>query len=544
MARDPADVLAHELIELAQVGRHGEALARIEDEARSRGQQGLSPALHFARCVALDMRGEHAAAVRTAGEGIAAAVQQGREGWRAACLAMRAELLVQHGSDDPSSFDEGRVLHDLAQAQVALGRDIDDPRERATATNGLALAYSRLRLYELARPVFESTLSPSGRDDEAMSAGAVIQQLNLAELELTWALELFRVGMQDEAREHCRTAVAHARDGEARSDGSFRDAWERRARVLAGCARGLYDDPPAAARGLATAREELVALEQVGNDHERSFCAPLLGLGLARAGRYGEGLAIVTAALDEVQPHTDPLLVAATRHAELVLLAPSSRGAVAGLELGYALSLVLWRQRGHRLAAAEAILRFEQLRAEHETVSRDSDVDALTGAASRRALDRRFASLEARRAAGGPATGVMVVDVDGLKRVNDRVGHRAGDVVLRGIGGALLSSVRGEDLVGRYGGDEFVVLLAPGGDVDQALDDVARRMLHAVRSLRWPDEFGHRPGVSIGLAIADNGGRNLEQAMVAADRAMYAAKRAGGDAAITADEPALERPAC
>jgi diguanylate cyclase (GGDEF)-like protein len=524
------NVLADELIEQAQLGQASQALTRVDDHLAAAPEP--HPALLFARAVALHQLGDHRAAAACSGRGAAVATRLGRDGWRATCLGMRAIQNIAGSVDERTGLDETPVLHDLAQAQVALGGDIEDVCERMAAYANLALAYTRLRLYELAVPMHEQVWSSHWPADAAAPEVPAIQQLNLAELELTWAQELLRVRLDDEAQAHLGRALVHAERAEQLAAGAQPQVWAARARVIAGCVLAHGDVPDA---GLAMVEAALGELADVGDEHEQQLSAPLVALALARADRRDEGLMLIEQAIQALGPHPDPLLASAAWHAELVLLAPISRGARAGLELAHALSSALWDQRARRLSAAEAVLRLERLKAEHELVSRDSDEDALTGTASRRALDRRLAAVDQQRA-GGAEHGLLVVDLDGLKSINDGFGHLVGDVVLRGVGGALAGCVAEGDVVGRWGGDEFVAVIGPGSG---AVERVARTMLSAVRGLPWPAGLSVHPSVSIGWARCD-GRMSVTQALAAADGAMYVGKRAGGDTVVAA--PCAHRP--
>jgi diguanylate cyclase (GGDEF)-like protein len=138
-----------------------------------------------------------------------------------------------------------------------------------------------------------------------------------------------------------------------------------------------------------------------------------------------------------------------------------------------------------------------------------------------------------RREGDGPR-GVLVLDLDHFKRVNDTYGHIAGDQVLQAIADGLRNEVRDRDLVGRFGGEEFVVLLAalPGGGGAE-LAAVAERMRRRVESLRveipTPDGPMTVTGltVSIGGAVHSRSGEDLRSLLHVADIALYSAKRAG-----------------
>jgi diguanylate cyclase (GGDEF)-like protein len=159
-------------------------------------------------------------------------------------------------------------------------------------------------------------------------------------------------------------------------------------------------------------------------------------------------------------------------------------------------------------------------------LSRLSQTDPLTGIANRRSLDERLAA-EIQRAArfGHPLT-IGLIDIDDFKRVNDTYGHAAGDQVLRRLAALLVRELRTIDVVGRFGGEEFLIVL-PETDASGAAT-AAIRILSSVRA-------GHNgnPGtgwhitVSIGLAEFGADGRSASELVESADRSLYLAKRRG-----------------
>ncbi|MFD0205939.1 MULTISPECIES: GGDEF domain-containing protein [Saccharothrix] len=153
--------------------------------------------------------------------------------------------------------------------------------------------------------------------------------------------------------------------------------------------------------------------------------------------------------------------------------------------------------------------------------------DPLTGLANRLGLERAAAGLLESTAARGRVPWLVLVDVDRFKGVNDDAGHAAGDATLREIAQLLRRECRAADLVARWAGDEFVVLL---GDTDgntlEVGPTVAERIRAAVDSHDWTVVLGttRRPTVSIGVAA---GPAKLDQLFAAADMALYRAKRHG-----------------
>ena len=162
--------------------------------------------------------------------------------------------------------------------------------------------------------------------------------------------------------------------------------------------------------------------------------------------------------------------------------------------------------------------------------------DALTGLPNRAFLNERLAeALDAAQITGLPVA-LALIDLNRFKDINDLLGHDVGDVVLQHVAARLGSVLREGDLVARFGGDEFAVLL-PGASDRQAAE-VARRL---VASLRPPCVVNGRPldvAASIGLAVSPQHGRDAATLLRKADVAMYSAKRGHGGFVLY--EPALD----
>lgn len=155
--------------------------------------------------------------------------------------------------------------------------------------------------------------------------------------------------------------------------------------------------------------------------------------------------------------------------------------------------------------------------------------DALTGLANRRRLDHDLGALQRL---SGP-TAVIMLDVDHFKSVNDTHGHQVGDDMLRQVSAMLAEHVRIDDVVYRYGGEEFCIML-PDATADDARA-VADRIVRAARAIELPD--GTHLTVSVGVADAANG--DVATAVDSADRALYLAKQNGRDRAETAIDASL-----
>jgi diguanylate cyclase (GGDEF)-like protein len=159
--------------------------------------------------------------------------------------------------------------------------------------------------------------------------------------------------------------------------------------------------------------------------------------------------------------------------------------------------------------------------------------DRLTGLLSRAALEQELDAALVRVAEMGDAgvrVGLLFVDLDGFKGINDAYGHAVGDEVLRMVAQRLRAVVRPTDLVGRLGGDEFVVILAPLAHPD-IVTDTARRLIDVVSQ---PMPVGERLlslGASVGIAVA-RPGEARSDVVHRADHAMYRAKRSGGGRSV------------
>lgn len=159
-------------------------------------------------------------------------------------------------------------------------------------------------------------------------------------------------------------------------------------------------------------------------------------------------------------------------------------------------------------------------------------VDSLTGLLNRRALEERAAIEFARARRTGRPAALIVCDIDDFKTINDSLGHPAGDQVLRRVSEVLSSETRSVDAAARLGGDEFAVLLPDA--TATAARMIAERLRVAVR--RSAGDAHLRLTLSIGIAVGHPGGSSLDGLWKAADRAMYEAKRNGGNAVATAPE--------
>ena len=185
--------------------------------------------------------------------------------------------------------------------------------------------------------------------------------------------------------------------------------------------------------------------------------------------------------------------------------------------------------------AAHAVVALENARL-HGMVERQALVDGLTGLANRRAAADALHAEAARAERLETPLSVVLADLDGFKDVNDVHGHAVGDQVLKAFADVLRETVRESDVAGRWGGEEFLLLL-PGADLDGGAQ-FAERVRDGLARIRIPSAPDLRVTASFG--VAEYGGEsNSEQLVAAADSALYRAKRAGKDRVERAERATL-----
>jgi diguanylate cyclase (GGDEF)-like protein len=178
-----------------------------------------------------------------------------------------------------------------------------------------------------------------------------------------------------------------------------------------------------------------------------------------------------------------------------------------------------------KIVADQLALQLSRIRL-YQTIEASAMTDGLTGVCVRRYILELAAEELARSKRQGLRCAVLMADLDQFKSKNDTYGHLVGDVLLRQVSARFRQNLREVDLVGRYGGEEFLFLLIES-DAKQALA-VAERLRQAAASapIRAYDETVEQT-VSIGIACFPEDGQELEPLIEHADQALYAAKRAG-----------------
>jgi diguanylate cyclase (GGDEF)-like protein len=249
-----------------------------------------------------------------------------------------------------------------------------------------------------------------------------------------------------------------------------------------------------------------------------------------------------------------PLIVGG---AALVVTPAITLGLALTAALGYLLAVVLGSPEGATsvpitiatvginltamiLLAYIAMVIAREQRSSRDAAIRLSTIDPLTSLFNRGFF---FAALEreiARSARSGRGFCLLMMDLDELKAINDRLGHFHGDRVLNAVGQVVSEGVRRIDTAARYGGDEFVVLL-PETDPTGAFV-LAEKIRIGVNELALdlPDDTV-RPSMSVGVVSYPEDGSTADELMISADRAMYTSKRAGKNRVTGVDVPANRR---
>jgi diguanylate cyclase (GGDEF)-like protein len=167
-------------------------------------------------------------------------------------------------------------------------------------------------------------------------------------------------------------------------------------------------------------------------------------------------------------------------------------------------------------------------------VQSDSQIDPLTGLPLRHRLELNFSLIKSRAQRQSTIPSVMIIDIDRFKEINDRYGHAGGDIVLKEMAACLKNTLRGEDQIFRYGGEEFVVL----SELSSAEGAIVagQRLLDSIHSLTvsLPEGEVLRPTATIGIALVD-ADESFKHALHRADIALYTGKDAGRDRYVIAE---------
>ncbi|HVM10055.1 MAG TPA: diguanylate cyclase [Acidimicrobiales bacterium] len=242
-----------------------------------------------------------------------------------------------------------------------------------------------------------------------------------------------------------------------------------------------------------------------------------------------DGFAVLRALADDERFGEIPIIVLTARDA--------ADDAVRALELGatdFLRKPVQAAELAARVRTSLRIARVQQdlraCRAELQEVTR---ADQLTGLANRRHIDEHLSmAMSAARRHNHPMS-CLVVDIDHFRRLNDTEGHAAGDEVLRVAASRLSHVLRGEDMAGRWGGEEFLVV-APNTDLDGAWR-LGERIREAIGGTPIPLSAGRDVLVTVSIGCATGRGDDIDRQLRLAEQALAQAKEAGRNKVVATD---------
>ncbi|MGV8972597.1 MAG: diguanylate cyclase [Rhodoglobus sp.] len=465
-------------------------------------------AMEYALAVAHLTRNDLPAAEDAAAACLVTALSVGSAEWQANALAVRAYARILKTHVD-------QAITDLVDAEVALLRCSDVPLW-GSAHTGVGNCFAELRMYELALPHMQRALEirdPPSPDE----VGSFVGLVNLAETELRWAEELERLGLDEpgqvaEHADHVAAATRWVAQMLARA-GWRESTWEPVIRRLDAEVQS-YRDPAGAIARLRELRTSFPA--ESWRDHYLLSTAAL-ARALRATGQPAQALAVAREGTAALVPDLEWALAMAVHHqehlAEVELEVPGARSAATYLRVVLRSD---WAQRVRAVRGASGLLQQARLRLELTESSRMAREDALTGLSNRRGYD------EAIEASWGRDLGVILIDLDRFKVVNDTFGHAVGDALLVRVAGILRGSARRGDLLARFGGDEMVALVH-GAPATVAV--VGRRIATALAAISCGDlAVGLVASASVGWTsfVAGDTSRSL---LERADQRMYLAKR-------------------
>ncbi len=518
-----ARVLAHALIEQAQVTPRPDYVGRLAEQARVAGWGEVRVMLLHCQLIGRSLQGAGRPALRETSDAMLSAAQAvGDEILIALAMASRALFVV--GIVHPNGL--GDDVSDLLTQAAAMLHDAMESNGGSLGLRALELpasyvecgqAFHRLGLWELEEEMYvraaaalELPLPEQVRVVPSYTRRALV--VNRLESAVALASAMLEVGLREPAR---RVAADAVRPSPAQRD-DLPPVWglevlalERFLDVVAG-RKEVSGGPMHVPDRL---------YEQLGASTWAGYRACLLLAAAVGANDQGDVASAAnlatqaSALLDDAKPSVTTLALA---------LAASNTHDGPALRYARHLAGLRWQQRLAVLGAVRSRLAAARVLRQGEQLNRHAYIDGLTGLANRHAETRHLARL---RQLGSPhRIEVILVDVDHFKAVNDTFGHTIGDQVLQTVGRILQAATRACDVAVRRGGDEFLLILdlLPRPEPPALADD----LVHTVRSQRWHDiATGLRVTISAGRAEGPAG--DVDHLIHEADEHLYRAKASG-----------------
>ena len=431
-------------------------------------------------------------------------------------LAWRAKALSLLGDASLRLGHASQAVDALAEAYALVERAAPQRYNDLSATMAVAVVLGHAQLFAPAEALFRlCETAPAVRgDDPATRIARVLVLQEYSVLHATWGAALELDGREPEGRQH------HVRSAELalhmmRLTGDDDVPMNARAQMVEAWAQLRLGQVELAMSRLQQAMPRFELRPELP---EVQIGRLARAVGLREDERFDDARAELAEVLEGAQL-TDRIVWELAALSALALVEVAEHGDHPAREYferaRRAASHRLWVERESRFFALRDRISLRALAAEASQLGQDALLDPLTGLGNRRMLDAGIAE-----SLGGAA---LFVDVDLFKQVNDRFSHAVGDEVLRRIADILRAQCRSHDVVVRFGGDEFVVLL-PATSAQEAAA-VAERVRSAVSREPWDDlHQGLGVSVSVGVAASD---ASADKVLKDADAALYEAKEAG-----------------
>lgn len=194
----------------------------------------------------------------------------------------------------------------------------------------------------------------------------------------------------------------------------------------------------------------------------------------------------------------------------------------------YAIATItpIWGEKGQLEGFSKILRDVTELKEAEETIRYHALHDTLTGLANRKALDENFRLSKSHAVRNGHKIGMIFLDLDRFKTINDTLGHSIGDLVLKETAQRLKESIRDIDIVARLGGDEFIIVINEIRTT-QNMNKIATKIIEAITPAVNVQDHSLRVTGSMGIAMFPNDGQDIHTLLKNADTALYRAKDAG-----------------